>query len=96
MPTEFIQTLPSTSDELGITIACCEELLLMSFGSGSIVNFSVLGSNLASPACSIRATQRLPALSNSMSRLPGGSSALSTGIGYSVALPVLGSSLPMN
>ena len=52
MPTLFIQTLPSTFKEVGITMACCEAGLLISFGRGYIVNFSVLRSNFAIPACS--------------------------------------------
>src|SRR6266540_2349049 len=59
-------------------------------------NFSVFGSNLATPAWYIMPSQRLPSLSTPRSRLPVGKPFLNSGIAYSVCLPVFGSSLPRN
>jgi len=52
------------------------------------------GSNFTMPPCSIMPRQMFPSLSISISRLPCGKPLLNSEMGYSVTLPVLGSSLP--
>src|SRR5207249_3503500 len=94
MPTLFIQTLPSTAKLAGMTIACCAMSLLMLGERGKLWNFSVRGSNFTIPPWSIMPCQMFPSLSISISRLPCGKPLLNSEMGYSVTLPVLGSSLP--
>src|SRR5258708_4779778 len=58
------------------------------------LDFSVFGSNLTSEPCIMLPIQTIPFRSNRTSRLPLGAPGFMTGMGYSVAWPVLGSSRP--
>ena len=94
-PASFTQSLPSTCAWL-VTMLSCESSLSRSGGSCQIWNFSVLGSNLATPPWYIMPSKRLPSRSMPRSRLPVGKPLRSSGMAYSVCLPVLGSILPRN
>src|SRR6266446_3648587 len=67
-----------------------------SFGVDHIWNFSVFLSNFAIALWYITPTQGLSSLSNSRSSVPSDHPGFTTGIGYCVTLPVLGSILPRN
>src|SRR5215470_15759016 len=92
----FTHTLPSTSDDTGVTNACWVASVCHSFGTDQVSNFSVLGSKRATPAWYIIEIQSLPLFSVSRSSVPIGKPSLITGNGYSDTLRVLGSSLPRN
>ena len=68
--------------------------MFCSFGSGQYVNFSALRSNLTSVAWYMLPSHRLPSWSVRSARNPVGKPGLCSGTGYSVTLPVLGSSRP--
>src|SRR5205085_318159 len=57
-------------------------------------NFSVFGSNLTSEPCIMLPIQIVPSRADWTLRLPVGAPGFDTGIGYSVVLPVFGSSRP--
>ena len=63
-------------------------------GAPQAWNFSAFGSNLTREPCIMLPIQTIPSRSNRMSRLPVGAPGFMIGMGYSVALPVLGSSHP--
>src|SRR6266404_4406731 len=67
-----------------------------SLGVVQIWNFSVFLSNFAIALWYITPTQGLSSLSNSRSSVPCDHPGLTSGIGYCVTLPVLGSILPRN
>src|ERR1700688_2979288 len=67
-----------------------------SLGVVHIWNFSVFLSNFAMALWYITPTQGLSSLSNSRSSVPCDHPGLTSGIGYCVTLPVLGSILPRN
>src|SRR5712691_5346402 len=67
-----------------------------SWGVVHIWNFWVFLSNFAMALWYITPTHGLSSVSNSRSSVPSGDPGLTTGIGYCVTLPVLGSILPRN
>src|SRR5207253_11159607 len=79
---------------MGLVILICVLSLFSSAGMVHTWNFSVLRSNFATLAWYIMPSHKLPSLSERMQSAPVGEPFFGSGTGYSVTLPVLGSSFP--
>src|SRR6185436_5673259 len=95
-PLFCVQILPSTSSVIGLVILTCEFARFNSGGRLQTCIFSVLGSNFMIAPWYIMPAHRLPSLSVRSDRSPCGEPFFGSGTGYSVTLPVLGSSLPID
>src|SRR5438105_9498648 len=88
------QTLPSTWEDSARTMLTWVWSLFISGGMFQVSNFSTLTSNLAIAPWYIMPSHMLPSLSGRSPSMPVGQPFLGSGTGYSVTLPVFGSSLP--
>src|SRR6476620_1081905 len=95
-PLFCVQILPSISSVIGLVILTWEFARLSSGGRFHTCIFSVLGSNFMIAPWYIMPAHRLPSLSERSDRSPCGEPFFGSGTGYSVTLPVFGSSLPID
>src|SRR5207253_8883417 len=79
---------------MGLVILICVLSLFSSAGMVQTWNFSVLRSNFATLAWYIMPSHKFPSLSERTESAPVGEPFFGSGTGYSVTLPVLGSSFP--
>src|SRR6266536_1808412 len=79
---------------MGLVILICVLSLFSSAGMVQTWNFSILRSNFATLAWYIMPSHKLPSLSERTESAPVGEPFFGSGTGYSVTLPVLGSSFP--